>query len=78
VAVDDQLRFAVENVGQPHGSFLAFQNVFRHRNHWQPSSLRGDGVELTSGRLLSDTQRIQFAPPDLLIHNGRQSCGTHG
>jgi hypothetical protein len=39
--------------------------------------LGGNGIEFPGGRFLADAQRVEFALPDLLIHDGRQSCGAH-
>ncbi len=77
VVVDNELLFTVEYVGQLHRSVLGFQYIVWHLDHRQPSSLRGDRVQVAGGRLFPDAQCIQFALPGLLVYDGRQSYGCH-
>ena len=71
VVVDDQLRLAVEDVGEPDRAVLALQRVVGHLDHGQPAALRGDGVELPRRGLLADAQRVELLLPGVGVDDGR-------
>ncbi|MCO5546628.1 hypothetical protein L7F22_000059 [Adiantum nelumboides] len=75
VAVDDQLRVAVEDLGEADGAVLATQDVVGHLDHRQPATGGGDGVELAGGGLLPDAQRVELALPGRGVDDGGQGGG---
>jgi len=53
VVVDDQLRSAVEDVGQADWTVGADQGVVSQFDHRQPPPLGGDGIQFAGGGLLA-------------------------
>src|SRR5437660_12406450 len=73
VVVDDQLRFAVEDIDEPDRPLGPDQGVFGHLHHREPASLRGDRVEFPGGGLLAEAQLVQLLAPGLIVDYGWQS-----
>jgi len=77
VVVDDQLRTALEDVGQREGPAGPVQHVLRELDHGKAAALGGDGVEFPGGRLLPDPELGEGGFPRGLVDDRWQGVLRH-
>ena len=71
MVVDDELRAAVENIGETDGPVGADQGIVRQLDHGQAAPLGGDRIQFASGGLLALAQVVERGAPGLAIDDWR-------